>query len=231
LNWWQREQTESGGRAGDAAVAPSVLACDFSDLAGEIAKVESAGADLLHLDVMDGRFVPNITFGPCIVEAISRMASIPLDTHLMIASPERYLDRFVDAGSHVVTVHVEASEDPARDLRAIRARGARAGLACNPDNDFGAVRPFLDEMDLLLFMSVFPGFGGQKFMDKVLPRADTAATERERLGLDYVIEMDGGINPRTASRARDAGVDILVAGTAVFGAGDYADAITGIRGG
>jgi len=212
------------------AIAPSLLACDFSRIAEEISAVESEGAEFLHLDVMDGHFVPNLTFGPPLVQAMGRVATVTLDTHLMIEQPDRYIDAFLDAGSHVLTVHVEASTDVKRDLAAIRARGARAGLAVNPDRSFDAVEPWLEQLDLLLVMSVFPGFGGQKFMSEVLRNIERAAVAREQRGLGFAIEIDGGINADTAVGARNAGVDILVAGTAIFRKDDYGAAIRDIRG-
>jgi ribulose-phosphate 3-epimerase len=215
---------------GSVAVAPSLLACDFSRIAEEIAAVEREGVEFLHLDVMDGHFVPNLTFGPPIVAAINRVATVTLDTHLMIERPDRYIDAFLDAGAHVLTVHAEASTDVERDLSSIRERGRLAGLAMNPDKSFEQVEPWVDRLDLLLVMSVFPGFGGQKFIDDVLRNVERAAGVREQRGLDFAIEIDGGINPETAVRARDAGVDILVAGTAIFGREDYRAAIRDIRG-
>ncbi len=226
---WSRLAPKADSPDG-VAVAPSLLASDFSRVGDEVLAVERAGADFLHLDVMDGHFVDNITFGPVLVEAIHRHATVPLDTHLMIENPDRYLDAFLDAGASILTVHVETSTDPRRDLRAIRSRGRHAGLALNPDRTFDAVRPYLGEVDLLLVMSVFPGFGGQSFMESVLTTVDAAAGFREREGLPFAIEIDGGINPATARLAREAGVDILVAGTAIYRTPDYAAAISAIRG-
>jgi ribulose-phosphate 3-epimerase len=212
------------------AVAPSLLACDFSRLGEEIRAVEKAGAEFLHLDVMDGHFVDNITFGPVLVKAIDQLATVPLDTHLMIENPDRYIGAFLDAGADILTIHVEASGDPRRDLRAIRARGKKAGLSLNPATSLADVEPFLDELDLLLVMSVVPGFGGQAFIDAVLPGLARAAKLRERLGLTFAIEIDGSINPETAARSRAAGADILVAGTAIFKNPDYGAAVAAIRG-
>ena len=230
MSWSQLVRTDQSATPAPVAVAPSLLACDFSRIADEIAAVEREGVEFLHLDVMDGHFVPNLTFGPPVIDRMSRVASVTLDTHLMIEQPDRYIDAFLDAGSHVLTVHVEASTDVARDLGAIRERGRKAGLAMNPDKSFDDVEPWLDQLDLLLVMSVFPGFGGQKFIADVLKNVERAVAARERRGLDFAIEIDGGINADTAVAARDAGVDILVAGTAVFGKADYGAAIRDIRG-
>ncbi len=212
------------------AVAPSLLACDFSRLGEEIRTVESAGADFLHLDVMDGHFVNNITFGPVLVKAIDQLATVPLDTHLMIENPDRYIGPFLDAGADILTIHVEASSDVRRDLRAIRGRGKKAGLSLNPATPLSAVEPYLEDLDLLLVMSVVPGFGGQAFIGTVLPNLTRAAKLREQHGLTFAIEIDGGINPETAARAREAGADILVAGTAIFRTPDYGAAVVAIRG-
>ena len=221
---------ETHTKSDRAAVAPSLLACDFARLEEEIRTVEKAGAEFLHLDVMDGHFVDNITFGPVLVKAIDRLATVPLDTHLMIENPDRYLGPFLDAGADILTIHVEASHDVRRDLRAIRARGRKAGLSLNPATPIAEVEPFLEELDLLLVMSVVPGFGGQSFMAEILPNVTQAAKLRERLGLTFAIEIDGGINPETAARARSAGAEILVAGTAIFRTPDYAASIAAIRG-
>lgn len=230
MSWSQLVRTEKLPSTNKVAVAPSVLACDFTRIAEEVTAVEKHGIEFLHLDVMDGHFVPNISFGPLLVEAFSRVASVTLDTHIMIENPDKYIDAFVDAGTDVLTFHVEASDDVTRDLRAIRDRGKKSGLAFNPDRVFSDVEPYLEDVDLLLSMSVYPGFGGQSFIPTVLPHIEAAANYRERHGLDFAIEIDGGINPETAVRARDAGVDILVAGTAIFGRPDYGAAVAAIRG-
>jgi ribulose-phosphate 3-epimerase len=212
------------------AVAPSLLSADFARLADEIAAVEKTGVEFLHLDVMDGHFVPNITFGPELVKAVRRDSTVTLDAHLMITDPEKYIPDFVEAGAHIVTIHAEASGDARRDLRDIRKLGAKAGLSIKPDNTTQNVEPFLDDVDLLLVMSVFPGFGGQSFMESVLPNVERAVAVREDRGLDFAIEIDGGIKPETAVLARDAGAEILVAGTAIFRTSDYQKAVDAIRG-
>jgi ribulose-phosphate 3-epimerase len=217
-------------RAGRIAVAPSLLSADFSQLGDEVRAAERAGADLFHLDVMDGHFVPNLTFGPMIVRAVRKLTTLPLDTHLMIERPADYIGAFAEAGSDIITIHVEASEDARRDLRVIREKGKRSGITLNPDTSIEKVTDYLGEVDLLLVMSVFPGFAGQSFMSEVLSKVEEARRIRDEKGLDFAIEIDGGINPETAAPARDAGADILVAGSAVFGRGDYGEAIRAIRG-
>ena len=230
MTWSQLVRTEATPSKSAVAVAPSVLACDFSRIGEEVKAVEKHGIEFLHLDVMDGHFVPNISFGPSLVKAFRRVATVTLDTHIMIENPDKYIDAFIDAGTDVLTFHVEASDDVARDLRTIRDRGKKSGLAFNPDRSFTDVEPYLEDVDLLLSMSVYPGFGGQSFIPAVLPHIEAAANYREQHGLDFAIEIDGGIKPDTATRARDAGVDILVAGTAIFGQPDYGAAIAAIRG-
>jgi ribulose-phosphate 3-epimerase len=211
-------------------VAPSLLACDFARLAEEVAAVEKEGVEFLHLDVMDGHFVNNITFGPPLVKTVARVAKTTLDTHLMIEHPDRYITAFMEAGTHVLSIHVEASSDVRRDLRMIRHFGGQAGLAFNPDTPFKTLEPYLEEIDLLLVMSVVPGFGGQEFIDTSLADVERAVRFRERQRLVFAIEIDGGVTPETARRARAAGTDILVAGTAIFRTPDYGAAIRSIRG-
>ena len=213
---------------GRAAVAPSVLTADFNRLADEIRAVEEAGADFHHLDVMDGHFVPNITFGPMVVEAI---ATRPLITHLMISDPAKYAGAFVKAGSDVVSFHYEAVEEGHLEIvRTIREAGCAAGLAINPDTPLDSVKQLLGDIDLLLIMTVFPGFGGQEFMVEVLDTIREAAAVREAEGQIFVIEVDGGIKPENAGAVRDAGGECLVAGTAVYRSDDYSSAIKAIRG-
>ena len=211
-------------------VAPSLLACDFGRLADEIRKVEEAGADWLHVDVMDGHFVPNLTIGPVVVEAIRRSSRIPLDVHLMLDHPERFLTPFIEAGAHALTIHVEAPgvrENGVlrQTLGAIRRAGVRAGLSLRPRTSAEALQPFLDAVDLILVMTVEPGFGGQAFMPEVVPKV-----RQLRAWFAGDLAVDGGITAETGRRCREAGANVFVAGTTVFRAASYKDAIQSLRG-
>ncbi len=184
--------------------------------------LESAGAKLLHLDVMDGHFVPNISYGPAVIGSLRKITPLPFDAHLMISDPERYLDDFIDAGCNLLTIHIEAVPDPARLLKRIRERGAGAGLALNPGTPVEAILPFLSDCDLILVMSVEPGFGGQKFMPVAL---DKVARIRALVGHDRLLSIDGGIDPTTIPLAARAGANQFVVGSAIFDTSDYREAI------
>jgi len=211
-------------------VAPSILSADFGRLGDEVAAVTVAGADWIHVDVMDGHFVPPITIGPLVVGGVRKATSLPLDVHLMIEHPERQLAEFVKAGADRITVHVEACVDVPQVLDAIRRSGARPGLSLNPPTPMDAVRPFLHLIDLLLVMSVNPGWGGQPFVPGSMERLAAARAMRAESGTGFLIEVDGGIYPHNAAEAAAAGADVLVAGTAVFKQADYAAAIAALRG-
>ncbi len=209
-------------------IAPSILASDFGDLRGESARVEAAGADWLHLDVMDGHFVDNISFGPAVVATVHKASSLPVDVHLMIERPDHYFSRFVESANNI-TVHVEAQHDVSKTLREIRAAGCTAGLALRPGTSFDKVTPYLDEIDLLLVMTVEPGFGGQPFMEEMMEKVRVAVEFRGSHNLGYHIEVDGGINAKTAAISIKNGANVLVAGTSVFGQPDLAAAIKALR--
>jgi ribulose-phosphate 3-epimerase len=207
-------------------ISPSLLSADFSRLSEEIRMVEAAGADLLHVDVMDGHFVPNLTLGPFIVEAIKRAASVPLDVHLMIDEPARYAEDFVSAGADFLTYHVECREGGPETARLIRSLGAKPGISIRPRTPVAAIRDHLPEVDLVLVMSVEPGFGGQGFMPEVLEKTRAV---REELGYSGYLEMDGGIGPGTIGDCAAAGADVFVAGSAVFHAADPDAAVRNLR--
>ncbi len=210
-------------------VAPSILSADFARLGEEIAAVEAAGADWLHVDVMDGRFVPNITIGPPVVKALRRVTKLPLDVHLMIVEPERYVDAFAEAGADTITVHVEACTHLHRTLAHIRSLGKRAGVTLNPSTNEDTLRYVLDVADQILVMSVNPGFGGQTLIREVLPKVAAIRKMIDERGLPIDLEIDGGITAETAKDAIAAGARVLVAGNAVFNTKDYKSAIEAIR--
>ncbi|HSP34815.1 MAG TPA: ribulose-phosphate 3-epimerase [Thermoanaerobaculia bacterium] len=209
-------------------IAPSLLSADFSRLADEIATVED-GADLLHFDVMDGHFVPNITIGPAIVAACRRVSKLPFDCHLMISEPQLYIERFLEAGANMISVHLEAEPHLQRALQLIRDGGAKAGIAINPATPAEALSTAIEFCDYVLAMTVNPGFGGQKFIEPVVPKIRHIARMVRERGVAVAIEVDGGVDVSTAARVVDAGATILVAGSAVFGKHDRRGAMEAIR--
>lgn len=203
-------------------IAPSMLKCDFANLHREIALLESAGAPVLHLDVMDGHFVPNLSYGAMVIAPLRDLTPLPLDAHLMIAEPARYLDEYIEAGCDWITVHIETLDEPATVLRRIREAGRLAGISLNPGTPVEALAPVVGEVDLVLVMSVEPGFGGQKFQPQSLDRVRQV---RDLFGQEVIISIDGGIGPKTAPAAAEAGAEVFVAGSAIFDSPSYEDAI------
>lgn len=210
-------------------IAPSILSADFSRLGEEIKAIEKAGADWVHIDVMDGHFVPNITIGPPVIASLRKITSLPFDVHLMIQDPDRYIDKFAEAGADIITVHVESSPHLHRNVQRIKAEGCKAGVSLNPATSLSTLDFILSEIDLILIMSVNPGFGGQEFIPAVLPKIRSLRERLKEKGLKIDIEVDGGVNLNNIAQISQAGGNIFVAGNAVFTTPDYAKTIQELK--
>ena len=206
-------------------IAPSILSADFSKLGEEILAVEEAGADLIHIDVMDGHFVPNITIGPVVIASLRKVTNLPFDVHLMIESPERFIEAFAAAGSDMITVHVEATDHLHRTITLIKEQGIKAGVSLNPATPLTRIEQIIEDVDLLLVMTVNPGFGGQKFIENMLPKIQKARDMINTISPDVLLEVDGGTTLNNIKSIADAGADIIVAGASVFKSEDYHQAI------
>ncbi|WP_066053127.1 ribulose-phosphate 3-epimerase [Robertmurraya korlensis] len=211
-------------------IAPSILSADFSKLGEDIKDVERGGADYIHVDVMDGHFVPNITIGPLVVEAIRPITKLPLDVHLMIENPDQYIEAFANAGADYITVHVEACKHLHRTVHYIKSFGVKAGVVLNPATPVQTIEHVIDDIDMVLLMTVNPGFGGQKFIEGVLPKIRQVKDLVDKKGLSVEIEVDGGVNEETARKCVEAGATVLVAGSAIYNEKDRKKAIEKIRG-
>lgn len=209
-------------------IAPSILSADFSKLGQEVQDVEKGGADYIHVDVMDGHFVPNITIGPLIVQAIRPITTLPLDVHLMIENPDSYIQAFAEAGASIITVHQEATPHLHRTIELIKSHHVKAGVVINPATPAHMIKEVLPDVDLVLLMTVNPGFGGQSFISNVVPKIKQIAEWRKELGLSFEIEIDGGVNVKTAKTCVDAGADVLVAGSAIYNQANRKQAIQAI---
>lgn len=210
-------------------IAPSLLSCDFSQMGQEIKRMELAKADFMHLDVMDGHFVPNITFGAPVIKTVRSYTDVTFDVHLMISEPLKYIDDFADAGADIITFHVESDSDIKETIEKIKSRGVKPGLVIKPNTPASAVFPYLSDLYMVLIMTVEPGFGGQSFMEDMLPKVSEIRNEADKVNPQLLIEVDGGIAENTIAKASKAGVDICVAGTAVFKAEDSAQAIANLK--
>ncbi len=210
-------------------IAPSILSADFGALKADIELIAKAGCEWIHCDIMDGHFVPNISYGPMIVDQVGKMSDLPLDVHLMITEPSRYLEQFAKAGAAYITVHADACENLEETIDKIKELGCKVGVAVNPDKDIDLFMNLLPKIDLVLIMSVFAGFGGQSFIEDVMAKVTTVSEKIKELGLETLIQVDGGVNGETAKVCRDAGADVLVAGSYVFGGEDYKQRIDSLR--
>ncbi|TSK04331.1 MAG: ribulose-phosphate 3-epimerase [Geobacter sp.] len=210
-------------------IAPSILSADFARLGEEIKAIEAAGADYVHVDVMDGQFVPNITIGPLIVEAARRATTLPLDVHLMIVDPDRYIPDFAKAGSDIIVVHAEATNHLHRTVQLIKSFGKKAGVSLNPATPLNVLDYVMEELDLILLMTVNPGFGGQSFIEACIPKIQTLRSTMDRRGIEAELEVDGGVKIDNIARIAHAGADVFVAGSAVFNSPDYAATIAELK--
>ncbi len=210
-------------------IAPSILSADFSRLGEEVKAVEEAGADWIHVDVMDGRFVPNITIGPLVVESLRKVTKLPLDVHLMIENADLYIEDFAKAGADIISVHAEACPHLHRTIQSIKENGAKAGVVLNPATTLFALDEIIEQVDMVLLMSVNPGFGGQKFINSVLSKIELLRNTLNESGVELDVEVDGGIKPDNAAIIKQAGANVLVAGSAIFGSDDYKTAIEALR--
>jgi len=210
-------------------IAPSILSADFTRLGEEIRAVEAGGADYIHVDVMDGHFVPNITIGPLVVEAVRKITDLPLDVHLMISNPEMYIPEFAKAGADIIVIHAEATVHLHRAIQLIKSFGKKAGVALNPGTSLSTLEYVLGDLDLILLMTVNPGFGGQSFIEACIPKIKSLRGMLDRLGLETELEVDGGVKTDNIDRISHAGADVFVAGSAVFGSRDYAGTISDLK--
>ncbi len=210
-------------------IAPSILSADFSRLGEEVKAVEEAGADWIHVDVMDGKFVPNITVGPLVVESLRKVTKLPLDVHLMIENADQYIEDFAKAGADIISVHAEACPHLHRTIESIKENGAKAGVVLNPATTLFALDEIIEQVDMVLLMSVNPGFGGQKFIGSVLSKIELLRNTLNESGVELDLEVDGGIKPENVAKIKQAGANVIVAGSAIFGSADYKKAIEGLR--